>query len=103
MPYTCLVLDRPDCIVGDFDRVRAPGQSQCFRPERDATKYHAPAFPTMLSAIDAAMCPSPPDGMFVVAPNTVTVDQCALPRTIGEVFDSGNRNDGLDIHSRSAP
>ena len=46
------------------------------------------------------------DGMSVVAPDAVAMDESALTRAVHKVFDGGYRDDGLDgldIHNRSAP
>ena len=57
----------------------------------------------MLAAIDAAMGTGSPDGVLVVAPDPVAVDQCTLPRAVGKVFNGGNRNNGFNNHSRFDP
>ena len=46
---------------------------------------------------------STPDGVGVVAPYAVAMDESTLPRTVHEVFDSGDRDDGLGVHNGSAP
>ena len=63
----------------------------------------APSFTAMPAAIDPSMRTRSPDRMGVVAPDAVAMDECALPGAVHEVFDGGDRDDGLDAHNRSAP
>ena len=63
----------------------------------------APAFTTMPTAIDPAMRADTSDRLGVVTPDGVAMDERALTRAVHEVFDGGDRDDGLDVHNRSAP
>ena len=103
VPDARLVFDGTDRGAVDLDRVGAAGQSQRLGPEWNGPKHQPPSLTAMLPAIDPAMRPSPSDGVGVVAPNAVAVDQSALTRAVHEVFDGGDRDDGLDVHNRSAP
>lgn len=99
-----LVLNRSNAIVvADLDRIGSSGQAERFRPERDAPQSHAASLAAMRSAVNPTMGPRPPDGVFVVVPDAVAVDERALPGAVREVFDGGDRNDRLEAHNRSAP
>ena len=98
-----LVLDGTDHYAFHFDGIGASRQSQRFGPERNGPQHPPPSFAAMPPAVDPAMRPSPSDGMGVIAPHAVTMDQSALARTVREVFDGGDQNDRLCVHNRSAP
>ena len=103
VPDARLVFDGTNRGTVDLDRIGSPGQSQRFGPEWNGPKHPPPSLTAMLTAIDPAVRPSPSDGVGVVAPDAVAVDERALTRAVHEVFDGGDRDDGLDIHNRSAP
>lgn len=103
VPRARLVFDGPNPVIVDLDRISAPGQPQCFRPEGDGAQYLAPPFTAMPTAIDPAMRADTSDRMGVVAPDAVAMDKRALTRTVREVFDGGDWDDRLDAHNRSAP
>ena len=87
-------------VVVDLDCIGTPGKPQSLRPQRDAPENHAATFPAMRAAVNATMLPRPPDSVFVVAPDSIAVDERALPGAVGEVFNGGDGNDGFDAHSR---
>ena len=103
VPDARLVFDGVDRGAVDLDRIGSAGQSQRLGPERNGPKHQPPSLTAMLPAIDPAVRPSPSDGMGVVAPDAVAVDESTLTRAVHEVFDGGDRYDGLDVHNRSAP
>ena len=103
VPDTSLVLDGANRAVLHFDGVGAAGQSQRLRPERDRPQDLPSPLLTMLSAIHPPMRAGAADGVGVVTPNAVAVDECTLPRAVHEVLDRGNLDDGLGVHSRAAP
>ena len=57
------------------------------------------SFAPMLSAVDPAMRPHSLHSVDVVGPYAVAKDESALPRTVHEVFDGGDRDDGLGVHN----
>ena len=57
----------------------------------------------VLPTIHAPVRPRAPDGVSVVGPDAIAVDQRALTRTVDEVLNRGDRYDGLGRHSISAP
>ena len=76
---------------------------ESFGPERNGPKHLPPSFAAMPSAVDPAMRTHPLHGVDVIAPDAVAKNQSALPRTVHEVFDGGDRDDGIGVHNRSAP
>lgn len=103
VPRARLVFHGPDRWAVDLDRVGPSGQSQRLRPKGNRAQHLAPAFTAMTATIHPAMRSRPSDRMGVVAPDAVAVNERALPRTVHEVFDGGDRDDWLDAHNRSAP
>ena len=103
VPYASLVFDGTNRAVFHFDGVGAPGQSQGLRPEGDRPEDLPSPFLTMLSAIHPSVRTAAPDGVGVVTPDAVAMDEGALPRTVHEVLDRGDLNDGFGCHSRIAP
>ena len=103
MPDAGLVLHRSDRVAVHLDHIGAPGQSQRLRPERNATQDSEAAFHAVLSTIHAPVRPRAHDGVSVVGPDAIAVDQGALTRTVDEVLNRGDRYDGLGRHRICAP
>ena len=57
----------------------------------------------VLPTFHAPVRPRTPDGVCVVGPDAITMDQRALTRAVDEVLNRGDRDDGLGRHSNSAP
>ena len=102
VPYAGLVFDGTNRTVRDFDGVSAAGQSQRLRPERDRPEHLPSPLLAILSAIYPPVRAGAPDGVGVVTPDAVAVNEGALPRAVHEVLDRGNLDDGFRVHSRSA-
>ena len=103
VPCAGLVLDRPDRSPIDLHRIGPSGQPQRLGPEGDSAKHLPSSFTAMPATVNPAMRTRSSDGMGVVAPDAVAMYECALTRAVHEVFDGGDRNDGIDAHNRSAP
>ena len=103
VPYAGLVLDGTNRSVLHFNGVGAARQSQFLRPERDRPQHVPSPLLAMPPAIHPPVRPSAPDGVGVVAPDAVAVDEGALSRAVREVLDRGDAYDGFGGHSRVAP
>ena len=57
----------------------------------------------MLTAVHTTMSAPAPYSMRVVTPNSIAMDKGTLLRAVGKVFDSGDWDDGLGVHSRVVP
>ena len=97
------VLHRPDRIAVNLDHIGAPGQSQQFRPQRNTAQDSAASFRTVPASIYTPVRMNAPDGVGVVGPDTVTVNQSALTWTVDEVFYRGDWDDGIGRHRLCAP
>ena len=80
VPDARLVFDGTDRVAVDFDRIGAAGQSQRLGPEWNGPKHQTPSLTAMLPAIDPARRARASDGMGVVAPDAVAMDESALTR-----------------------
>ena len=103
VPDAGFVLHRPNQVAIYLHNIGASGQSQRLRPERNASKDLAAPLRAVMFAIHASVRPRASDGVNVVGPNAIAVDQCALARAVDEVFNRGDRYDGFEGHSISAP
>lgn len=72
-----------------------------FGPERDGPEDEPAPFLTVAAAVDPPVAPGSSDGVGVVGPDAVTVDQGALPGTVGVMLDRRDRNYRLRSQRRS--
>ena len=75
-----------------------PDSPSDLRPERNAAQDSTASFRAVLSTIHAPVRPRASDGVRVVGPDAVAVNQRTLTRAVGEVFNRGDRNYGLKCH-----
>jgi hypothetical protein len=105
VPVAHLVLDGDKATIWfDFDHVSAPGQSQWLRPQWHGPQ-HQPATlgsrPTLI--VNSTMPDRSPDGVDVVGPRVVNVDERTLAGAVHVVLDGRDRDgfEGLTHQSRS--
>ena len=98
-----LVLHRADLLPLDLNDIGSAGQTQRLGPKRDPAEDALAALGAMSTAVDTSMRTRTADGMRVVAPHSIAVDEGALSRTVRKVLDRGDRHHGFGGHRLSAP
>ena len=102
MARTGFVFDGSNDSCLDLNRIRTTGQPERLRPERNRSQHQPTAFMAMGTTADTTVGSCTPDGMGVIGPHAVAVDQRTLPGAIDEVLNRRNRDDRIIIVHRSS-
>ena len=96
-----LVFDRANVVTIDFDSIGASRQSQFLRPERNGPHHLLAALAAVLAAVNPSVGTRTSDGMNVIGPDPIAMNQSTLSRTVVKVLDRRNQDYRLRAHNRS--